>query len=207
VPPLPRDFYNRPTLDVTVELLGKVLVHQIGRYVTAGRIVEVEAYIGESDPACHAAVGLTRRNEPLYGHPGFAYVYLNYGLHTLMNVVTEPQGAPAAVLIRALEPVEGIEIMRRRRSRTNKGTPTAKSIPDEGVCRGPGNLTRAMSITLRDNRRNLCGDRLYIEDRSGSQPEILWTPRIGIRVGIEHHWRAHVVGSTAVSGKLKAETD
>jgi DNA-3-methyladenine glycosylase len=201
VPPLSRDFYDRPTLDVARELLGKVLVHQIGRFVTAGRIVEVEAYIGESDPACHAAVGLTRRNEPLYGHPGFAYVYLNYGLHTLMNVVTEPQGAPAAVLIRALEPVEGIEIMRRRRSRTNKGTVAVRSIPDEGLCRGPGNLTRAMSITLRDNRRNLCGDRLYVEDRGGAEPEIVWTPRIGIRVGTEHQWRAHVVGSASVSGR------
>lgn len=207
MPTLSRDFYDRPTLDVARDLLGKVLVHQIGRYLTAGRIVEVEAYIGESDPACHAAVGLTRRNEPLYGHPGFAYVYLNYGLHALMNVVTEPQGAPAAVLIRALEPVDGIEIMRRRRSRTMKGTQSDKSIPDEGLCRGPGNLTRAMSITLRDNRRNLCGDRLYVEDRGGIRPEIVWTPRIGIRVGIEHNWRAHVVGSSAVSGKLRAADD
>lgn len=203
MPPLSRDFYDRPTLDVARDLLGKVLVHQIGRYVTAGRIVEVEAYIGESDPACHAAVGLTRRNEPLYGHPGFAYVYLNYGLHALMNVVTEPQGAPAAVLVRALEPVDGVEIMRRRRIRATKGTQAAKDIPDEGLCRGPGNLTRAMSITLRDNRRNLCGDRLYVEDRGGRQPEIVWTPRVGIRVGIDRHWRAHIVGSQAVSGKLK----
>lgn len=206
MPPLSRDFYDRPTLDVARDLIGKVLVHQIGRFVTAGRIVEVEAYIGEEDPACHAAPGLTTRNEPLYGHPGFAYVYLNYGIHALMNVVTEPQGSPAAVLIRALEPLEGLDIMRRRRSRTIKGVPAVRHIPDEGLCRGPGNLTRAMSITLRDNRRNLCGDRLYVEDRGGGMPAIAWTPRIGIRVGTEHQWRAHVVGSAAVSGKLKAAT-
>jgi DNA-3-methyladenine glycosylase len=206
VPPLSRDFYDRPTLDVTRDLIGKVLVHQIGRFVTAGRIVEVEAYIGEEDPACHAAPGLTTRNEPLYGHPGFAYVYLNYGIHALMNIVTEPQGSPAAVLIRALEPLEGLDIMRRRRSRTIKGVPAVRHIPDEGLCRGPGNLTRAMSITLRDNRRNLCGDRLYVEDRGGGVPVIAWTPRIGIRVGTGHQWRAHVVGSAAVSGKLKAVT-
>ena len=94
---LPRSFYARPTLDVARDLIGKVLVHRSADGITAGAIVEVEAYIGESDPACHAAPGRTVRNQPLYGPPGFAYVYLNYGIHNLFNVVTERDGQPAAV--------------------------------------------------------------------------------------------------------------
>lgn len=198
---LPRRFYHRPTLEVARDLLGKVLVHRTGSLVTSGAIVEVEAYIGESDPACHAAPGPTRRNEPLYGRPGYAYVYLNYGIHCLVNVVTEARGAPAAVLIRALEPLEGLDIMRRRRARKGKGGPGAIGIPDEALCRGPGNLARAMGITLRHNRENLRGNRLYVEDRGRVVSAIVWTPRIGISTGTEHHWRAHVVGSRAVSGK------
>src|SRR5438045_3739043 len=114
---LARAFYARPTLQVAEDLLGKVLVHRTRAGTTSGIIVEVEAYIGESDPACHAAPGLTKRNAPLYGPPGYAYVYLNYGVHYLVNVVTEPKDSPAAVLIRALEPVEGLPLMRRRRMR------------------------------------------------------------------------------------------
>jgi DNA-3-methyladenine glycosylase len=201
---LPRRFYRRPTLEVARDLLGKVLVHRNGAILTSGAIVEVEAYIGEADPACHAAPGPTQRNQPLYGHPGFAYVYLNYGIHCLMNVVTEEKGAPAAVLIRALEPIEGLGIMRRRRARRGKGVPGASGIPDQALCRGPGNLTRAMGITLRHNREDLCGDRLYIERRSRPVPGVVWTPRIGIRVGTELRWRAHVAGSGAVSGRIKS---
>ena len=204
--PLPRAFYNRPTLEVARDLLGKVLVHRNGSIVTSGIIVEVEAYIGESDPACHAAPGPTPRNEPLYGHPGQAYVYLNYGIHCLMNVVTEAKGAPAAVLIRALEPLDGIETMRRRRARKAKGVPGAKGMADEALCRGPGNLTRAMGITLRHNRENLCGQRLYLEDRGRGIAGIVWTPRIGVTVGTEHPWRAHVAASKAVSGKTTKGT-
>src|SRR5262245_61789110 len=109
---LRRHFYDRPTLDVARDLLGKVLVHDRRGVRTSGVIVEVEAYIGEDDPACHAAPGPTARNAPLYGAPGHAYVYLNYGIHYLANVVTERQGSPAAVLIRALEPLDGVAAMR-----------------------------------------------------------------------------------------------
>src|SRR5262245_55071118 len=129
---LPRAFYDRPTLDVARDLLGKVLVHRHHGTTTSGAIVEVEAYIGESDPACHAAPGPTRRNAPLYGPPGHAYVYLNYGIHSLVNVVTEAEGSPAAILIRALAPLDGIELMKRRRARGGGRT------DDVGLCRGPG---------------------------------------------------------------------
>jgi DNA-3-methyladenine glycosylase len=199
---LPREFYDRPTLDVARDLLGKVLVHRRRGVTTSGAIVEVEAYIGEADPACHAAPGPTRRNEPLYGPPGFAYVYLNYGIHCLVNVVTEPDGWPAAVLIRALDPIDGIAVMRRRRTRAAKGRRalSASALRDHDLCRGPGNLTMAMAITLGDNQLDLLGDRLFIEDRALTVGPIAWSPRIGIRVGIEHPWRAFIADHPAVSG-------
>jgi DNA-3-methyladenine glycosylase len=198
---LPRAFYDRPTLTVARDLLGKILVHRRHGVETSGVIVEVEAYIGESDPACHAAPGPTARNAPLYGLPGHAYVYLNYGIHCLVNVVTESHGSPAAVLIRALDPLGGIAAMRRRRARAAKGRTrrpaTAFAVHD--LCRGPGNLTMAMGITLAENRLDLLGDRLCIEDRHIEIGPISWGPRIGIRVGVETPWRAWVAGNPAVS--------
>ena len=199
---LPRRFYDRATLEVAKDLLGKVLVHNRRGVVTSGVIVEVEAYIGESDPACHAAPGPTARNAPLYGIPGHAYVYLNYGIHCLMNVVTESHGSPAAVLIRALDPLEGIDVMRRRRARAAKGrrkAPSAASIATHDLCRGPGNLTMAMGITLAENRLDLVGDRLYIDDRRIAIGGVVWGRRIGIRVGTESPWRAWIKGHPAVS--------
>ena len=184
---LPRSFYNRPTLDVARDLLGKVLVHRRRGVLTGGVIVEVEAYIGESDPACHAAPGRTARNRPLYGPPGFAYVYLNYGIHCLVNVVTEAKDFPAAVLIRALDPLDGIPTMRRRRGRATN------------LCRGPGNLTMAMGITREQNEIDLLGSRLSIEDRGVKVGPVVWSPRIGISVGTDRMWRASVAGHPAVS--------
>jgi DNA-3-methyladenine glycosylase len=204
---LRRSFYDRATLDVAHDLLGKVLVHNRRGVVTSGVIVEVEAYIGESDPACHAAPGPTRRNEPLYGIPGHAYVYLNYGIHYLMNIVTESHGAPAGVLIRALDPLDGIAVMRRRRARAMKGRRTrrpAAAIAIHDLCRGPGNLTMAMGITMAENRVDLLGDRLYLEDRRRSVGPIAWGPRIGIRVGADTPWRAWVAGHPAVSAHQRA---
>jgi DNA-3-methyladenine glycosylase len=200
---LSSDFYSRPTLVVARELIGKVLVHDTPAGVTSGIIVETEAYIGESDPACHAAPGPTARNAPLYGSPGVAYVYLNYGIHYLVNAVTEPEGSPAAVLIRALEPLEGAAVMRKRRIRS--GGRRAALIPEHDLCRGPGNLTTALGITLKHNGRSLVSGPLRIEDRGLPERPVQWSRRIGIRVGIEHEWRCSVVGSPAVSGKRRPQ--
>jgi DNA-3-methyladenine glycosylase len=196
---LPRSFYERPTLTVAEELLGKVLVHRTSRGVSAGMIVETEAYIGEDDPACHAAPGPTRRNAPLYGPAGLAYVYLNYGIHYLVNAVTEAEGHPAAVLIRALVPVEGVGLMKRRRG-------VDGDVPEAHLCRGPGNLTRAMGITLTDNLRDLVSSALVIEDRGYAVDAVSWGPRVGIRVGTEHHWRCWATDHPAVSGRVKLQS-
>ena len=195
---LPRHFYERPTLDVARDLIGKVLVHDTTAGAAAGVIVETEAYIGEADPACHAAPGPTARSAPLYGRPGIAYVYINYGIHYLVNAVTESEGSPAAVLIRALEPFEGEALMRRRRARgTGRG---AGEFSSAELCRGPGNLTRALGITLRENTLDLTSSALRIEDRGLPPREVAWTPRIGINVGVESEWRCVAVGSAALSG-------
>ena len=199
---LPSAFYRRPTLEVARDLIGKVVVHRSPAGTTAGAIVEAEAYIGEEDPACHAAPGPTTRNAPLYGPPGRAYVYLNYGLHDMLNAVTEEEGHPAAVLIRALEPLEGLALMRRRRARApwRKGK---GAVPDHELCRGPGNLCRAMGITLADNLRPLTRGPLTIQDRGIRHQEIVWDPRIGIRVGTDKMWRATVRGHASVSRRAR----
>ena len=205
---LPRAFYDRPTLTVARDLLGKVLVHRSAGAVSSGMIVEVEAYIGEDDPACHAAPGPTKRNEPLYGPPGFAYVYLNYGIHYLVNAVTEGEGHPAAILIRALQPIDGIPLMLKRRAADGR------DVRVEDLCRGPGNLTKALGITLAENRLDLCSvpaqsrhrasteqaqSNLYIEDRGVDVQEVAWGPRIGIRVAVDRPWRCWIDGNLFVS--------
>jgi len=198
MPVLPRAFYARPTLDVARDLIGRVFVHHSPAGLASGIIVETEAYIGESDPACHAAPGPTRRNAPLYGPPGLAYVYLNYGIHYLVNAVTEAEGWPAAVLIRALEPLEGEPLMRRRRAR-GTGRP-ARAFASAELCRGPGNLTRALGISLAQNLSDLTTGSLRVEDRGVPRRTVTWTPRIGIRVGMEAPWRCIDASSEAVSG-------
>jgi DNA-3-methyladenine glycosylase len=203
---LSRGFYDRPTLAVARDLLGKVLVHRRRGVVTTGAIVEVEAYIGETDPACHAAPGPTRRNAPLYGPPGVAYVYLNYGIHCLINVVTEAERAPAAVLIRALMPLDGLAVMRRRRGRAMKGRRAidGRSLAAHDLCRGPGNVTMAMGITLAQNEVDLLGDQLFVEDRGLEIGPVGWSQRIGIRVGTDRPWRAYVEECPAVSSLPKS---
>jgi DNA-3-methyladenine glycosylase len=200
-PVLSRSFYARSTLEVARDLLGKVLVHRAERGLTSGVIVEVEAYIGEDDPACHAASGPTRRNAPLYGEPGHVYVYLNYGVHYLVNAVTEGAGAPAAVLIRALDPMDGLERMQDRRGPRRDGS----ACSEHDLCRGPGNLTRAMGIGPELNMADLTrkgrgAGRLWIEDRGMAITAVTWTRRVGIRVGTDRPWRCCVASHPCVSG-------
>ena len=194
--PLPRSFYDRDTLVVARDLLGCLLVHQDGRRRVSGRIVEVEAYHGEEDPACHAAAGLTARTAPLYGRPGFGYVYRIYGMYFCFNVVTRAEGHPSAVLVRALEPVEGLDSMRARRA-ARRRTPEAE-LADRDLASGPGKLCEALGITLEQNRADLLGSSLRVEP--GEAPEaVVWTPRVGITVGTDRFWRCFVKGSPYVS--------
>ncbi len=167
---VPRSFYERGTLDVARELLGKYLVrrHQLG--TTTGRIVETEAYVGPEDKACHASRGRTPRTEVMFGEAGHAYVYFIYGFHYMLNIVTEPEGFPAAVLIRAVEPVRGLSLMKKRRA-TDK---------PHNLASGPGKLCQAFAIDRTLNGGDLCGNILYISDAREPPPKILATPRIGV---------------------------
>ena len=159
--PLSLAFYRRPALIVARDLIGKILVHRENGDRRAGRIVETEAYVGEHDLACHASKGRTRRTEVLFGPPGRAYVYFIYGMHHCFNVVTEPTGVAAAVLVRALEPLTGI--------------PTGLNTD------GPGKLCRALGVTLEHNRENLRGNRLFIEDAPAiPSSRVRRGPRIGV---------------------------
>ncbi|HEX6390319.1 MAG TPA: DNA-3-methyladenine glycosylase [Solirubrobacteraceae bacterium] len=171
--PLPPGFFDRPVVDVARELVGCVLRHGD----TSGVIVETEAY-HESEPACHAYVGVTARTRVLFGPPGQSYVYFSYGMHALFNCVCEPEGVGAAVLIRALEPLDGIEHMRARRGLQ----------AERDLCSGPGKLTQALGITLADNDRPLSGDAITVA--AGAAPARLLTgPRIGITKAAELPWR------------------
>src|SRR3972149_9840908 len=153
--------------------------------------------MGETDPACHAAPGPTRLNAPLYRPPGRAYVYFNYGIHHLVNAVTEAEGFPAAVLIRALDPTEGLDVMRRRRGWPARDL--GKTGATHGPCRGPGNLTVSLAIGFSRNRANLAAGPLTIEDQRITPPRLAWSPRIGIRVGTDRKWRCCWAGHPAVT--------
>ncbi len=174
--PLPRSFYARATLTVARELLGCVLVRKAAAGVELrGRIVEAEAYVGEEDKACHARAGRTPRTDPLYGPPGFAYVYLTYGMHHMLNAVTEPTGRPAAVLIRAAEPLRGLESMARGRGFSSRGAAKPHSLAS-----GPAKLCQAFGIDLRQNRSDLRGPELWIEaGEPVPDSRVAVSPRIG----------------------------
>lgn len=197
-PPLPRDFYLRDTLTVARELLGKTLV--CGE--TSGIIVETEAYRGPEDLAAHSSGGKrTPRTEIMYGEGGYAYVYLIYGMYCCLNVVTAPPDKPECVLIRALEPASGLDIMRQRRG--------AK--PERELCRGPGCLCKALGIDRSFLGADLCStDRLYItEGRQIPEESIITTPRIGIDYAGEarfYPWRFIIKDNGCVSGKSHKTT-
>lgn len=188
--PLPRDFYARDTLEVTRDLLGALLVHDTPEGRIAGRIVEVEAYVGEEDAACHAAAGLTPRTGPLYGPPGHAYVYFVYGMHHCFNTVTRPEGLPSAVLVRAVEPLEGIALMRRRRP----------GRPERELASGPAKLARAFGIGPEHNRADLTRGALTIRPGTPlADRDVAWGPRVGVQVAADLPYRAFVRGNPHVS--------
>jgi DNA-3-methyladenine glycosylase len=165
-----RSFYRQATLEVARQLLGKQLVRRHPRGVTVGRIVETEAYVGPEDKACHASRGRTARTQVMFGDAGYAYVYLIYGFHHMLNIVTETVDFPAAVLIRAVEPLQGIDLMARRR-----GTKKLRELAS-----GPGKLCQAFAIDRALNGNDLCGQMLYLEDPGDPAPPFVTTPRIGI---------------------------
>ena len=190
---LRRDFYARDTEIVSRELLGAVLECKTDDGIASGIIVETEAYVGEHDGACHAAAGRTRRTEPLYGPPGNAYVYFIYGMHWCINAVTRAEGFPSAVLIRALEPLSGIPLMRRRR-------PHARS--DRDLTNGPGKLCAALGINRRMNGVPL--QRFPVVIRAGSlvkDGDVVVTPRIGISRAADWPLRFLVRDNPFVSGR------
>jgi len=184
---LPRSFYNRRTVEVARELLGKILVH--GR--TAGMIVETEAYLGGDDLAAHSARGITNRTRVIFGPPGHAYVYFIYGMHECLNLVVEPDGKPGCVLIRAAEPLAGINVMKRRR-------PAARSI--EKLASGPGNLTRVFGITRAQNGTDVTRGSLVVRGwKKEPTFDIKVTPRIGIRQCADWPLRFVIANHPAVS--------
>jgi DNA-3-methyladenine glycosylase len=189
IKPLSKSFFQRPTLDIAPDLLGRCLYAIDNGIPVGGRIVEVEAYIGEDDPACHAFRGRGRRNDAMYGLPGHAYVYFTYGNHWMLNCVSERDGFPAAILIRAIEPLEGIELMQQRR-----GPGREKHLTD-----GPGKLTEALAITGDDNRADLRGPRLIISGKRPRNLTVATSGRIGVSEGGEAPWRFFIDGNPHVS--------
>jgi DNA-3-methyladenine glycosylase len=191
---LPRAFYAQSVLVVARESIGKILVHRTPEGVAAGRIVEAEAYRGPADLAAHSSRGLTKRTAAMFGPPGHAYVYLIYGISWAMNIVAASEGDPHAVLIRAIEPVAGIELMARRRNK----------LPDSrDLTNGPGKLTQALGITGADYGCDLCGDELFLE--MAQKPRALRvgrSPRINVDYAgrwAERPWRFYERGNRYVS--------
>ncbi|HEY0316704.1 MAG TPA: DNA-3-methyladenine glycosylase [Solirubrobacterales bacterium] len=181
---LGREFFDRSVHEVARDLVGCRLYFD----GCGGTIVETESY-ERDDPACHAYVGLTERTRVLFGPPGHAYVYLSYGIHSLLNAVAEPQGEAAAVLIRALEPTAGLERMRARRGLR----------PDVDLCSGPGKLTEALGIGLDRNGADLLQTPFELLEPDGPRPEIVVGPRVGISKAIDQPWRFCAAGNPHVS--------
>jgi len=189
-----RAFFERPVLEVARALVGCVVTHGD----TAGVIVETEAY-HDSEPACHAFVGLTPRTRPLFGPPGRAYVYFSYGVHSLLNAVCEPVGVGAAVLIRALEPLEGIDHMRERR-----GVDAVRQL-----CSGPGKLTQALGMWLTENGTCLSNGSVRVAPRADGwvAPPVVVGARVGITKAVELPWRFCAAGNRHVSSPRPRTSD
>lgn len=190
---LKASFYRRPTLEVAPDLLGKVLVRRLNGKNLAGKIVETEAYVGPHDLACHASKGKTPRTAIMFEAGGLAYVYMIYGFYFCLNAVTESAGYPAAVLIRAIEPLDYVSVMRRLRGKPER---------DINIGSGPGKLCMAMAIDKRLNGGDLTGNTLWIEDRKLDVKATGESPRIGVDYAGEYRdkpWRYYVQGNPHVS--------
>jgi len=188
---LDRDFYARDTIQVARDLLGHTLVRVLdGGGVLAGRIVETEAYLGEGDPACHSARGVTEVTRLFWGPPGHAYIYLCYGFWHCLNVVSEPEGRAGCVLFRALEPVEGVEQMRLRRAKARK---------DTDLCSGPGRLCQALEVDVTLNGTDMTAAPLFVADTRNDTPVIAVSPRIGIREAADWPLRFYIADNPHVS--------
>ena len=188
----PRSFYARDTVKVAPDLLGKYLVRVCPRGTIVGMIVEVEAYRGSDDPASHAFRGQTPRNTPMFGNPGHAYVYFTYGNHYCLNITTEKAGTPGAVLLRALEPVEGIDTMRQFRP----------NVSDSELTNGPGKLTKALAIDKSLNEQDMTiRGPLFVTDPEKGGFEIWSSTRLGIGEGLDRLWRFYIKGNPYVSKK------
>ena len=199
--PLPRKFYDRDPRAVSPDLLGKILVRRQGKSMIAARIVEVEAYLGENDPAAHSAAGRTARNAVLFGPPGIAYVYFIYGNHFCLNVSCLPDGIAGGVLFRALEPLSGIKQMARSRK-------IEFTLPRDlkRLTSGPGRLAEAFGVTReRDNGKDLTSDQsdLFITEDDSALPEVLTTPRIGITKASSLPLRYVIANNEFVSGAAR----
>jgi len=187
--PLPRSFYVRDTKEVAKDLLGKILVRKLTEGIIKGKIVETEAYYGENDPASHAFRGKTKRARIMWGIPGTAYVYLIYGMYHLFNIVTEEKGKAGAVLIRALDPLEGIGLMKKIR----------KIDEIKNLTNGPGKLTQAFAITNKEHKQDLISGSLIIEEGIREEFEIISSTRIGVSAGGQAKLRFHIKGNEFVS--------
>lgn len=195
---LPRSFYDRDPRLVGPDLLGKILVRRQARKRLTARIVEVEAYLGQEDPAAHASIGKTARNAVLFGPPGYAYVYFIYGNHYCLNVSCLPDGTPGGILFRALEPIGGIDEMFKLRGISNDSDLRR-------LASGPGRLAAAFGITReRDNGKDLTNEKsdLYIADDGSPAPEVLITKRIGINKAVDMPLRYIIAGNRFVSGRV-----
>lgn len=191
---LDKNFYEKTAIELARELLGKMLIHEAYSGTAGGIIVETEAYCGIDDPASHAANGPTPRSKIMFGPSGISYVYFSYGMHNLFNIVSDKFGIAGAVLVRAIEPKIGIELMKKRR----------KTDSVLNLCSGPGKLTTALSITLKENGLNLRQKPLCVtEGNLVPKYEICSSPRIGISKATEHPWRFFIKGSPFVSARNK----
>ncbi|RQD77253.1 MAG: DNA-3-methyladenine glycosylase [Candidatus Syntrophonatronum acetioxidans] len=186
---LSRDFFREDTREVAQSLLGKIMVRHLPEGTAVCKIVETEAYLSHNDPACHASRGKTKRNEMMFGPPGRAYVYFIYGMYYCFNVVTGEEGQGEAVLVRALEPIKGIGLMKERRG--------VKDIFN--LTSGPGKLCQALGIDKGMNGKDLLKGDLFIVD-GGERPKIETSPRVGIRVAIDRHFRYYISGNPYISG-------